>query len=135
MSVVAEDLLQPKGPVTNLMFPGVPSNLLAVNLTAYIVRASEDTRILTEPDSTKTDRLIKYLALHFVFQDSYIEMNSRPLTVTQTEKGSHGFSTEQIRNMRALSEQWFGEFLSLLTPSTASTKRGITRSVRNVFGW
>lgn len=133
MAVTAADLKQPKGPVTPAMFPGVASNVLDANLEAYIDTAASDARIASDADQTKSDQRIRALALHFVFNDAFIEMNARPLQISQTEKGAHGYSMEQVRNMRALADKYFEEFLGLLTPSTASARRGGTTAIPTSF--
>jgi hypothetical protein len=135
MAVEAVDLIQPNGPVSNLLFPGVPSNVLEENLTIYLGRATVDPRIVSEPNADKTDSLVRALALHLVFQDAFIEMNARPLSVQQTEKGGHGFSTEQIRNMRALADKYLLEFMGLLTPKAGSAKKGGTQAVKTKVTW
>lgn len=133
MAVAAEDLRVPNGPVTPAMFPGTPVNVLDANLTAYIGRAVEDRRILAEPDTAKTDSLIRALALHLAFQDAYIEMNAKPIMLNVSEKGGHGYSVEQIRNMRILADNWLNEFLALLTPRTGTAGRGGTKAIPNKY--
>lgn len=129
MAVVADDLKKPKGPVSNLLFPGVDSNVLDANLTAYIATAETDPRITAEPDASKTDRLVRALALYLTFQDAYIEANARPLQINVAEKGGHGYSAEQIKNLRVLAQNFLDEFLLLLTPNTGTARRGGTKSV------
>lgn len=133
MAVAAADLKKPKGPVTNLLFPGVDSNVLDANLEAYIATAEADARIVAEPDATKMDRLVRALALHLTFQDAYIEANARPIQLSVAEKGGHGYSTEQIRNLRTLSQNFLDEFLALLTPNAGTARRGGTTAVANHF--
>lgn len=133
MAVTAADLKKPKGPVTNLLFPGVDSNVLDANLEAYIATAEADSRIAAEPDASKTDRLTRALALHLAFQDAYIEANARPLQLNVAEKGGHGYSAEQLRNLRTLAQGFLDEFLLLLTPSQGTARRGGTKAVANHY--
>lgn len=135
MAVTADDLKKPKGPITSELFPGVPSNVLDANLEVYLDRATSDPRIIADSDQSKTDSRVRALALHFAFQDAYIEMNAKPLTLSQTEKGSHGYSTEQIRNMRNLADKYLQEFLGLLTPSEGSARRGRTVAIPNRYSF
>lgn len=135
MAVTAADLKVPKGPVTPTIFPGVQSNVLDANLEAYIDRAAMDSRIQAEPDSSKTDGLVRALALYLAFQDAFVEMNAKPIQLNVTEKGSHGFSMEQIRNMRHLAEQYLSEFLALLTPRAGTAGRGGTKAVANRYSF
>lgn len=133
MPVAAADLKKPKGPITPEIFPNVASNVLDANLEVYIDRAESEPRIVNDPDQSKTDARVRAFALHLAFNDAYIEMNAKPLQLTRAEKGSHGYSTEQIRNMRQLSEQYLDEFLGLLTPSAGSARKGGTVAVRNHY--
>jgi hypothetical protein len=135
MAVEAADLKPPKGPVAAALFPGVQSNVLDANLEAYIARAETDARITSEPDSTKTDGLVRALALHYVFNDAFIEMNLKPLTLQVAEKGGHGYSMEQVRNVRQLADKYLQEFLGLLTPRTGTAGKGGTKAVPNRYSF
>lgn len=135
MAVTPTSLIRPLGPISPELFPGTPSNVLEQDLEEYINRAESDERVLSEPNVGKLDRLVRSLALYFVFDTAYISANARPLTVQVTEKGGHGFSTEQIRNLRALRDQYLAEFTGLLTPSAASTTKSANSAVRTVFTW
>lgn len=135
MAVAAADLKNPKGPVTPAMFPGVMSNVLDANLELYIDRAEADQRIIGDSDQSKTDVRVRALALYYVFHDVYVDMNAKPLQLAQTDKGSHGFSVEQIRNMRVLAEGYLEEFLGLLTPTAGSAILGRTTAVPNKYAF
>jgi hypothetical protein len=135
MAVTAADLKKPHGPITPELFPGVASNVLDANLEVYIDRATADSRIVAEPDTSKTDGLVRNFALYLAFNDAFIEMNAKPLTLSVTEKGGHGFSTEQIRNMRTLAEKYLSDFLALLTPKAGSARRGGTVAVPNKYSF
>lgn len=132
---MALDLMPPKGPVAPALFPGVQSNVIEANLTAYLSRAEGDARIAAETDESKTDSLVRALALHYVFQDAYIEMNAKPLTLQVAEKGGHGYSMEQVRNVRVMAEQYIEEFLGLLTPKIGTATKGGTRAVPNRYSF
>jgi hypothetical protein len=133
MAITAADLKQPKGPITPAMFPGVASNVLDANLEIYIDTATADSRITADPDQSKTDQRVRALALYSVFNDAFIEANAKPLTLTQSEKGGHGYSIEQVRNWRRLADGFLVEFLGLLTPSAGSARRGGTVAVSNSY--
>lgn len=134
MAVIAEDLLEPNGPLNAKLFPGEQSNVLALRLAGYLTRAGNDPRVVAEPDATKQDPMTRALALYYAFTDVYVRMSAEPLTLSVTEKGSHGYSAEQIRNMRGLADRYYAEMLGLMTVSTTTTRPG-TMPVRNVFGW
>lgn len=133
MAVAPTDLIRPLGPVTPELFPGTPSNKLETDLAEYIARAEADERVVNEPNTAKTDRLVRALALYFIFDDVFIAMNARPLTVQVTEKGGHGYSTEQIRNTRAMRDGFLQEFTGLLTPSVTGVSKKSNAAVPNVF--
>jgi hypothetical protein len=135
MAVTPTSLIRPLGPITPELFPGKPSNVLEQELEEYIDRAETDNRVVNEPNTERIDPLVRALTLYYVFNDAYIAANARPLTVQVTEKGGHGFSTEQIRNLRALRDQYLAEFTGLLTPSATGVSKKANAAVRNVFTW
>lgn len=135
MTVVATDLEEPLGPITPKLFPGEQSNQLALRLTGYLTRAGNDPRILGEPNASKHDHMTRALALHYAFSDVYIRMSSEPMTLSVTEKGSHGYNVEQIRNMRALADGYLAEMIAYLTVGATLGIRPGTVAVANKFGW
>lgn len=120
MALTFEDLRTPAGPITQKLFPGTNKSALNAILAGYIVRAQADSRVMNEPDDAKKDPIARAMALHYAFTDVVVRMSAEPLTMTIAEKGSHGYSTEQIRNMRALADQFLAEAEGLMTPTSTA---------------
>lgn len=135
-TVDPDSLLAPSGPVTPELFPGVPSNILRINLQNYLNRAFADPRLTSETDSSKYPAMGRTLALYYVFWDVYIRMNAQPKNLTVTDKGGHGYDIQQINNMRALAEGYLAEFSGLMTPVVSTAPQaGLNAAVRNRYGW
>jgi hypothetical protein len=132
MPILPTDLLEPGGPITPKLFPGEQSNVLSVRLQGYIDRALSDSRVAVAAGSTQ-DQMARALALHFAFTDVYIRMSAEPMTLNVAEKGGHGYTAEQIRNMRGLADKYLDDLLGFL-PGTTAVRPG-TMAVPNVFGW
>lgn len=135
MAVTVDSLKVPRGPISPTLVPNTHSNVLDANLEIYIDRASADSRVTSDPNQGNFDAMVRALTLHLFFQDAYIEMNAKPLQVTVSEKGGHGYSMEQIRNVRVMSEKYLTEFLALLTPKSGSAVRGGTKAVANRYSF
>lgn len=133
MAITTASLLEPEGPITFKLFPGEQSNVLTVRLQGYIDRALLDSRVVAQPDPTKVDPMTRALALYYAFTDVYVRMSAEPMTLSVTEKGSHGYSAEQIRNMRGLADRYLAEMIGFL-PVSVGIRPG-TVAVPNKFGW
>lgn len=128
-------LVSPYGPVSPELFPGVPSNVLLVNLQVYIDRAYADPRVINEPDPMRWDRIARNLALSMVFGDVFIRMNAQPKHVGVLEKGTHTYDMNQIREMQALSEKYLNEAISLLSVVVNTQSGRRNANVPTVFTW
>lgn len=122
MAVVASDLLAPNGPVDATLFPGVASNVLATQLTGYITRAAADPYVLVA-DSSVVDGMTRARALEYVFTTVHVRMSAEPATVNVgPDKGSHTYSTEQLKAIWRLAMQYRAEFEAFIvaaaTPSS-----------------
>lgn len=109
MPVAPADLLAPKGPVTTTLFPGEGVPELTVRLQQYIDNGEADSRVAAMP-ADQQDALVRNYALYQVFRDVHIRMTAEPLTVSVTDKGGHGYSTEQIKSMKELRDRFLGDF-------------------------
>ena len=117
MAVIGSDLLQPKGPVDMVLFPGQQSNIVTAMLDQYLTTAYADARVAAQTNPTIQDALARSWALYLTFDGVYTRMLAEPLSVTVTEKGGHGYSTEQIRGMAALRDKYLADFNAMiLTP-------------------
>lgn len=133
MSIVAADLLQPNGPVTAKLFPGLSKTKLTTQLTAYIARAAADSRVVDETNATKKDPITRALALYYTFNDVYIRMSAEPISVNVTEKGSTGYNMAQIDNMRALAQGYLDEAIGLVTVAISTTRSTSNAAIPNRF--
>jgi hypothetical protein len=113
--IVASDLMTPNGPVEMFFFPGEHSNAVEARLSAWITSTYADPRLAPfASDEDRLNRLATAGALARVYESVYMRMNNSPLTLNVTEKGGHGYSMEQIRNVKNLWLQYKGEFEGLL---------------------
>lgn len=137
MPYTAADLLSPIGPLDSSLFPGEQSNVLTGRLNQYLANGYGDARVAAQTDVQRKDSLARAWALHQAFQDVYIRMSGAPLSVTVTEKGGHAYGAEQIKNMKALSDKYLGDFngLLLVSPDAAPSQLPGTVSVRNIVEW
>jgi hypothetical protein len=124
MAVAPDDLKAPVGPVDAKLFPGIASTALSDILAAYIANAEQEPAVLAAP-ADRQDPMVRSHALYQAFTAVYIRMSAEPMTVTVTEKGGHGYSVEQIKNMRALADKYLSDFNALIIlPGTS--RPGIT---------
>ena len=130
MPVVATDLLAPTGPIDPSLFPGVASNVLSERLGVYIANAEQEGAVLVA-DASRQDAMVRAHAIWQAFTAVYIRMSTQPVTLAVHEKGSHTYSTEQIRNIRELAAQYRAEFDSLIVvPGTV--RPGMTPGTMSV---
>ena len=133
--VTPANLLAPAGPIDPKLFPGLGSNEMTVLLQSYIDTASLQSAVVSAP-ATRVNGMVKAYALYLIFDAVYIRMSSEPLTLAVTEKGSHSYNMEQVRNMRGLSERYMTEYQNLVMLATAPNLTGDgSRPLKNVFGW
>jgi hypothetical protein len=114
MALTAVDLIQPKGPVDMALFPGLQSNVVSAIVDQYLTTAYNDERVAAQTDVNRKDMLAQAWALYLVFGTVYTRMLAEPLTVNLTDKGSHGYSTEQIRGMAGLRDKYLADFNGLI---------------------
>lgn len=116
MALTADDLLQPKGPVSMVLFPGQQGNVVSDMLDEYLDAAYNDARVAAQTNPIK-DALARAWSLYLVFDNVCIRMSAEPITVTVDGKGSHGYSREQIQAMERLRDKYLSDFNGmLLTP-------------------
>lgn len=135
MSLDKSDLRVPKGPITQVLFPGKATDEVDSDLQGYITRAENDSRVMNEPDALRKDPITKALALSFIFSDIFIRLNAEPLNVDISDKGSHGYSMEQIQNFEVLAEKYLNEAVSLLTPVTSAQNQRLNYAAPTIFTW
>lgn len=123
MAVVANDLLIPNGPVDAKLFPGLASTDLSVLIEGYILSGAQDPFVLVADPALK-DRMTRLRALEYVFTAVYVRMSAEPVTVNVAEKGGHSYSTEQLRNIKAIAMQYRAEFESLIPAVTSGGSKG-----------
>ncbi len=128
----AELLSAQGGPLDMVLFPGEQSNQVEARLQAYLDRAYADARVSIQQDQTVKDNLARAYALYLAFESVYLRMSAEPLSVQVTEKGGHGYSTEQIRNMKYASDKYLADFNGLLVvPGSTRNQRLGSMSIRN----
>lgn len=135
--LTSADLLSPKGPLDGSLFPGEQSNVLEGRLNEYLSAGYNDERVAAQPDSTRRDQLAMAYALNKAFTQVYIRLSANPLSITETEKGSHAYSSAQIENFNKLATKYWSDFLGLLAIDSGerSTNLPGTVSVRNEVMW
>lgn len=133
MAVVPAQLLAPSGPITPLLFPGEDTNALTSRLQAYIDNAGLRSEVIAAAgDVPRADNMIIAFALWTAFTDVYIRMSAQPLTINVTEKGGHGYNTEQLRNMKALAQKYWDDFVNLQIVPVPATTPGATPGTQSV---
>jgi hypothetical protein len=130
MAVTPDLLLAPVGPITPLLFPGEGVNELTARVQQYLNNAAARPEVLAAP-ADRTDHMVTADALAVAFTDVYIRMSAQPMTLAVAEKGSHGYSNEQIRNMRDLAAKYRADFEALII-LPGVTRPGITPGTRSV---
>ncbi len=135
--IAGADLLSPSGPLDTSLFPGEASNVVEVRIQKYLDEAYNDPRVVIQLDAGRKDNLARNYALWRAFDAVYLRMTSQPIALAITDKGSHGFSNEQIRNMKQLADKYLADFNGLLVVSSDTASRGLpgTVSIRNTVEW
>lgn len=134
--IVATDLLSPLGPLDTSLFPGEASNVLEARIIGWLNEAYGDPRVAMQTEEARRDSLAEAWTLHRSFQQVYIRMTTQPVSLTVTEKGGHAYSSEQIRNIRQLSDKYLADFNGLLAVAPDNSVRlPGTVSVRNIVDW
>lgn len=136
-ALTAADLLSPTGPVESFLFPEEDSNVLEARLTQYLANAYADERVAAQQDDVRKNGLARNWALNLVYTAVYTRLSSEPATLTVTEKGGHGYSTEQIRNIKSLADKYWNDFLGLLVipPALPASQLPGSISVRATVDW
>lgn len=116
--ITAHELIDPHGPLELVLFPGTQSNVFEVRVEGWLNRAYGDSRIPSSASETTKNQLARALALHFAYTAVVQRMAAQPLTVTTAEKGSSGYSVDQIKLMQARADQYLVEFSDLLPVPT-----------------
>ena len=93
MALQASDLIDPTGELTTGLFPGSDANALTSRVSAYLTAAALDSRVLAiiAGDATKADAAKRAYALWRAYTAVVLRMNSEPLQVNVTERGSSGY--------------------------------------------
>ena len=136
MAVLAVDLLAPNGPLDAKLFPGLASNELSALIDGYILSASQDPYVLVANPAI-VDRMTRFRALEYAFIAVHVRMSAEPATVAVTEKGSHAYSTEQLRNIKELALGFRRQFEDLIVSTTPVSEGQFpgSRSSRITVEW
>lgn len=122
-------LLAPGGPVTIALLAGdadakaFGTKEAVAALTAHLTAAYADDRVAALPVGSTRDAAARSFALWKIHLAAYVGMLNRPATLTVTEKGGHGYSSEQIKGMKALADQYQAEFDDVVTTVPAARAR------------
>ncbi len=138
MTIDASALITPNGPITAVLFPGTngDSKQLEALVTAFLANAYADARVVAvTDDDAKKDRMAKALALYTAYDAVYQRMVAEPLTVTQAEKGSHGYSTAQIEAMKEIRDGYLAAFEDELPVEESVPSTNFNSAVPNRFTW
>jgi hypothetical protein len=137
VSVCAADLIEPTGPLTTSLFPGEDINALSMRCDAYVAAAANDPRVIAAigANAANADSAKTAYALWRAYSAVVQRMNAEPLSVSQFEKGSTGYSVSQIAAMQALADQFDGNLDALVPLPTDAVAPAMTTGVANVYGW
>jgi hypothetical protein len=135
MPLTGADLMMPKGPVDAVLFPNTPVNIIQGYVDQYLTNAYADARVAAQTDADLKDQLARNWALYQVFQGVANRMSAEPLTVTDSEKGSTGYSAAQIANIQAQADKYLDDFLGLLSVSGTAQPLPGTVSTDITISW
>lgn len=139
MAVVPAQLLAPAGPVTPLFFPGEGVPELSTRLQAYIDNALLRAEIIAVAgDVPRADNMTVAFVLYTTYTDVYTRMSIEPMQVAVTEKGSHTYTAEQLRNIKALADKYWNDFVTLAELPVPKTIAGVippTQSISTDVRW
>lgn len=135
--LTALDVIAPNGPVDGGLYPETASNVFTARVQGYMDKAYADERIAAQTDAVRRDNLARAYTLATVYDDVVSRMSTQPLTVTITDKGSSGFSAEQIKSVRDIAAKYWADFNGLLivAPNAPPTQFPGTRAVRVEVEW
>jgi len=94
----------------------------------YVDAAYREPRVAALTAVTARDTAARSFSYYRVYSDAYQAMLDRPATLTVTEKGGHAYSSEQLKGMKALVDQYLAEFEDLVAPDVeaiAATPRKV----------
>lgn len=136
MSLVADDLLAPKGRIEGkAMFPDLSTTDLAARMEEYLTQgyARADTDLISGP---ALDKAVRWFVYWRAFESVYLSFLSNPLSSTTTEGGSASFAIDQAERFRELAAEALEEYTYLI-PKTDRlvTARPQTIAVKNQFNW
>lgn len=137
LTLTAADLIEPTGPLTTTLFPGDDAHALSTRAEAYIAAAAGDSRVaaIIAADASKADAATRAYALWRAYTAAWQRMSLEPITVNVQEKGSHGYSTAQLANIKALADGYVADLEAMVpAPTTESVPLGTT-AVANQFTW
>jgi hypothetical protein len=82
-----------------------------------------------QSDETRQNNLAMAYALYLVFDFVAMRMSAEPLTVSVTEKGSHGYSAEQIRQMSDRAQKYLSDYRAMLVLDPTQRPRQVPGAV------
>ena len=139
MAVTPAQFLAPAGPITPLLFPGEGVTELTARVQVYIDNAGARAEIIAAAgDPARVDSMTIAFVLYTTFTDVYVRMSVEPSTVRVEEKGNHSYLAEQIRNIRALAEKYWADFVALAELPVPKMVAGIvppTQSISTDVRW
>lgn len=94
----------------------------------YVHAAYEEPRVAALTAGATQDTAARAFSYYRVYSDAYQAMLDRPASLTVTEKGGHAYSSEQLRGMKALVDQYLAEFEDVVAPDVdaiAATPRKV----------
>jgi len=126
-------LLTPQGAVSLAILrsadPRAKGRKAAESVIAeYADAAYREPRVAALTAGATRDTAARSFSYYRVYSDAYQAMLDRPATLTVTEKGGHAYSSEQLKGMKALVDQYLAEFEDLVAPDVeaiAATPRKV----------
>jgi len=136
MALAPTGFISPLGDLTTSLFPNEDRNALSVRVSAYLEAAPDDARVqaIIAADATKTDAATRAYVYWRAYRAVVQRMNTEPLTVSVTEKGSHGYSAAQIGAMQQLADG-YDQQLDGLLPVAEQPAHAQSVGVPTVFTW
>ncbi len=87
-----------------------------VVIEEYVEAAYAEPRVASLTAGARQDHAARAFTYYRVYADAYQAMLDRPASLTVTEKGGHAYSSEQLKGMKALVDQYLAEFEGLVEP-------------------
>lgn len=87
----------------------------------YVEASYNESRVAAMTVGATQDSAARTYTYYRVYSDAYDAMINRPASLTVAEKGSHTYSSEQIKGMKGLVDQYLAEFEAIVVEPETET--------------